>query len=54
MVWHGGKDENVKIETAEFVIESMPHCTPHMQPEEGHLSLLSLHAEEILGAFLEP
>lgn len=53
IVWHGGKDENVKIETAEFVIENLPHCTRHIKPEEGHLSLVYLHAEEILGTFLE-
>lgn len=54
ILWHGGKDENVKIEVAEFVIENLPHCTQHIKPEEGHLSLLVLHAEEILGTFQEP
>ncbi len=51
IMWHGGKDENVKIETAEFVIETLPHCTPHIIAGEGHLSLLYKHAEEILSAF---
>ena len=53
ILWHGGKDENVKIETAEFVSENLPHCTPHIKPDEGHLSLLYKHAEEILGTFCQ-
>lgn len=53
-LWHGGKDENVKIETAVYVMESLPKCNVHLKSEEGHLSLLYLHAEEILATFLEP
>ena len=52
--WHGGLDENVKIETAEFVIQNIPNCSPVIKPEEGHLSLLVHSAEEILTTFLEP
>jgi pimeloyl-ACP methyl ester carboxylesterase len=54
ILWHGVKDENVKIETAEYLIENLPHCTQHIKPEEGHLSLIVLHSEEILGTFIEP
>lgn len=54
ILWHGGKDENVKIESAEFVMETLPHCTPHIKAEEGHLSLIALYAEEILSSFQEP
>jgi len=52
--WHGGLDENVKIETAEFVIQNVPNCSSVIKPEEGYLSLLVHSAEDILATFLEP
>lgn len=53
-LWHGGKDENVLVSSAEYTIDQLPHCTPILKQEEGHLSLIVRHVEEILGTFLEP
>ena len=46
-IWHGNLDENVKIETAEYVIGQLPQCNKKIIKGEGHLSLLTNYAEEI-------
>lgn len=50
---HGGKDENVKPETAEFIAEQLPACRMDMKRDEGHLSLIYNHAEKIFLTFTE-
>jgi pimeloyl-ACP methyl ester carboxylesterase len=46
-LWHGEKDENVKIETARFVADQLPNCQWEEKSEEGHLSLVYKYADEI-------
>jgi pimeloyl-ACP methyl ester carboxylesterase len=46
-LWHGEKDENVKIETASFVADQLPNCQWEVKSEEGHLSLIYKYADEI-------
>ncbi len=53
LMWHGGKDENVKVETARYVSENLPNCTPVFMEQEGHLSLIYTHAEEIIKTLLK-
>ncbi len=50
MVWHGDFDENVRIETAEYVIQHLPQCTSMIKSGEGHLSLISKYNREILAS----
>jgi pimeloyl-ACP methyl ester carboxylesterase len=51
VLWHGALDENVKIETARYVSEQMPNCKSIFKENEGHLSLIYHHADEIFGSF---
>jgi pimeloyl-ACP methyl ester carboxylesterase len=53
LMWHGGEDENVKVETARYVSENLPNCTPVFMEQEGHLSLIYTHAEEIIKTLLK-
>ncbi len=47
ILWHGDKDENVKIETARYVAEQLPNCQKTLESEEGHLSMIYKYADEI-------
>jgi len=47
-LYHGGEDLNVKVETANYVLEQIPGCRAEIAREEGHLSLIVNQAEEIL------
>ncbi len=53
LMWHGALDENVKVETARYVSENLPNCTPVFMEQEGHLSLIYTHAEEIFKTLLK-
>lgn len=53
LMWHGTLDENVKVETARYVSENLPNCTPVFMEQEGHLSLIYTHAEEIIKTLLK-
>jgi hypothetical protein len=50
-MWHGELDENVKIETALYVAEQLPNSKMETKSEEGHLSLIYNHADEIFSTF---
>ena len=50
-LWHGEKDENVKIETASFVAGQLPNCQSDIKSQEGHLSLIYKHANDIFQSF---
>ena len=47
ILWHGELDENVKIETANYVAEQLPNCQMETKSKEGHLSLIYNYADEI-------
>lgn len=47
ILWHGALDENVKIETANYVAEQLPNCQMEAKSKEGHLSLIYNYADEI-------
>jgi len=51
IMWHGELDENVKIETANYVAEQLPNCQMVTKSEEGHLSLIYNFADEIFRTF---
>jgi pimeloyl-ACP methyl ester carboxylesterase len=51
ILWHGELDENVKIETARYVAEQLPDSQMVTKSEEGHLSLIYNHADEIFRTF---
>lgn len=46
-LWHGENDENVKIETGEYVAEQLPNSRAVIKSDEGHLSLIYKYADDI-------
>lgn len=47
-LWHGGQDVNVPIGLAKKVAAAIPNCKAHFFPEEGHLSVIYHHYDQIL------
>jgi len=47
-LYHGTMDQNVKIESAKYMIDLLPNCKSKIYPEEGHLSLIYNHSDDIL------
>ena len=47
-LWQGECDRNVPAAMARYVAKTIPDCRAKFYPEEGHLSLLAHHLEEIL------
>ena len=52
-LWHGGLDRNVPISMAKAAAERIPGCQASFFPEEGHLSLLYNHGDEIISALVK-
>jgi hypothetical protein len=46
-LWHGEQDRMMPIEPAKLLAQSLPICTARYYINEGHLSLLANHAQEI-------
>jgi hypothetical protein len=51
-LWHGESDKDVPISVAQAVAEKLPHCKATYLPDEGHISLIVDHAQEILKALI--
>jgi pimeloyl-ACP methyl ester carboxylesterase len=51
-LWQGECDRNVPAAMARYVARVIPDCRAHFYPEEGHLSLLAHHLEEILAVLV--
>lgn len=49
-LWHGEADRNVPVALARYVARTIPDCRAHFHANEGHLSLLVNHLDEILSA----
>ena len=47
-LWHGLQDRNVPAAMARAVAEQLPQCQATFLPEEGHLSILYNHGDEII------
>jgi pimeloyl-ACP methyl ester carboxylesterase len=47
-LWQGEVDRNVPPAMARFVAQSIPDCRAKFYPDEGHLSLLEHHFDEVL------
>jgi pimeloyl-ACP methyl ester carboxylesterase len=47
-IWHGEMDTIVPVEQAHILKESIPTVHATFFPDEGHVSLLVHHYEEIL------
>ncbi len=51
-LYHGEKDQNVKIKTAKFIANQLPNCESKFYPNEGHLSLIGNNSLEIFEVFV--
>ncbi|MEO8612440.1 MAG: alpha/beta hydrolase [Chloroflexota bacterium] len=47
-LWHGELDTSIPVATAREVAASIPQCKAMYYPNEGHISLIVNHAQEIL------
>jgi pimeloyl-ACP methyl ester carboxylesterase len=51
-LWHGEKDGNAPLAMGRFMADAIPNSQVHFYPDEGHLSLISKHIEEILNVLI--
>lgn len=50
-LWQGELDTNVTPAMGRYLATAIPNCRSRFYADEGHLSLLPNHMEEIIGAF---
>ena len=48
-LWQGGQDLMVPPAHGRWLADHLPTCTPHLLPDDGHLTLLLRRPAEILG-----
>ena len=46
-LWHGEQDRIVSVAPARLLAQLLPHCTATFYPDEGHLSTVVHHAQDI-------
>jgi pimeloyl-ACP methyl ester carboxylesterase len=46
-LWHGAQDRNAPVAMARYLAATIPTSHLRVYPEEGHLSIMANHAEEI-------
>jgi pimeloyl-ACP methyl ester carboxylesterase len=47
-LWHGELDKQIPVSTARAVANTLPNCQATFYPDEGHISTIVNHAEEIV------
>jgi pimeloyl-ACP methyl ester carboxylesterase len=52
-LWHGGQDRAAPPAIGHYLESVIPDVEMHFYPQEGHLSLLVNHADEIIATLLE-
>jgi pimeloyl-ACP methyl ester carboxylesterase len=50
-LWHGEADREIPIAMGRTLAAALPKSQAHFYPEEGHLSMLVNHVQEILEVF---
>lgn len=46
-LWHGEQDQFMPVAPARLLAQLLPHCTATFYPDEGHLSTVAHHAQDI-------
>ena len=50
-LWHGEADRDTPIAMGRSLAAAIPKSQAHFYPQEGHLSVLMNHIQDILGVF---
>lgn len=53
-LWHGDLDREIPIAMGRNLAATLPKCQAHFYPEEGHLSVMANHVQEILNVLAAP
>jgi pimeloyl-ACP methyl ester carboxylesterase len=53
-LWHGQADQNAPVAMGHYLAQHLPQCHAAFYPNEGHLSLVVHHAQEILEGLFDP
>jgi pimeloyl-ACP methyl ester carboxylesterase len=51
-LWHGELDTSIPVVAGRAVAKKLPHCKATYYPDEGHISLIVNHSQDILQALL--
>jgi pimeloyl-ACP methyl ester carboxylesterase len=49
-LWHGELDQEVPVRVARETARRLPHCRAAVYPDDGHISLIADHGQEIVAA----
>jgi pimeloyl-ACP methyl ester carboxylesterase len=52
-LWHGALDRDVPVQMGRVVAERLPRCHATFYPDEGHLSVIARHANEIVATLTD-
>ena len=47
-MWHGEQDRLIPAALARLLAQALPQCIATFYPTEGHISLMTNHAQDIL------
>ena len=48
LMWHGERDRIMPAAPAHLLAQALPHCIASFYPNEGHISVMANHAQDIL------
>jgi len=51
-IWHGEQDRIVPIVQGQLMVKALPNASPRFYPNEGHVSIIVNHYEELLSELL--
>ena len=51
-LWQGEVDQNAPVAMGRYLASAIPDCRAAFYPNEGHVSLIANHADEILGVLI--
>jgi pimeloyl-ACP methyl ester carboxylesterase len=53
-LWYGEKDTNAPVQMGRCLARRIPTCHATFYPDEGHLSIMTHHIGDVLGALATP